>query len=216
MYPLQTSFGAQVFAQSADGSYTSELTMGGAKGDAYAKYIAKLGQEGVLDIAVDGAVAGQAFTDGKAPYIITGPWAIPGMTELGMDFTVLPIPSAGGEPSQPFVGVQGLFISAKSKNPVLANQFAQFLTTEKVQDMLYDVSHRSPALAASAAKVEDPIVAGFNAAGAAGAPMPAIPEMSSVWGFWGTTEAQIIDGQVDPVTGWEAMVANIQGTIDGA
>ena len=216
MYPLQTSFGAQVFAQSADGSYTSELTMGGAKGEAYAEYIAKLGQEGVLDIAVDGAVAGQAFTDGKAPYIITGPWAIPGMTELGMDFTVLPIPSAGGEPSQPFVGVQGLFISSESKNPVLANQFAQFLTTEKVQDMLYDVSHRSPALASSAAKVEDPIVAGFNAAGASGAPMPAIPEMSSVWGFWGTTEAQIIDGQVDPVTGWEAMVVNIQGAIDGA
>ncbi len=216
MYPLQTSFGAQVFAQSADGSYTSELTMGGDKGHAYAEYIAKLGQEGVLDIAVDGAIAGQAFTDGKAPYIITGPWAIPGMTELGMDFTVLPIPSAGGEPSQPFVGVQGLFISAESKNPVLANQFAQFLTTEKVQDMLYDISHRSPALAASAAKVEDPIVAGFSAAGASGAPMPAIPEMSAVWGFWGTTEAQIIDGQVDPATGWDAMVANIQGAIDGA
>lgn len=215
MYPLQTSFGAQVFGQNPDGSYTNELTLGGENGHAFAEYIAKLGKDGVLDIAVDGAVAGQAFGDGKAPYIITGPWGIPGMTELGMDFTVLPVPSAGGEPSQPFVGVQGIFISAKTKNPVLANQFVTgFLTTEEAQDMLYDSSQRSPALTASADKVTDPVIAGFNEAGAAGAPMPAIPEMSAVWGFWGTTEAQIIDGQVDPIVGWDSMVDNIQGAID--
>ncbi len=215
MYPLQTSFGAPVFEQNADGSYTSELAMGGEAGHAWAKYLAKLGAEGVLDIAVDGAVAGQAFGDGKSPYIITGPWGIPGMQEAGIDFTVLPVPSAGGEPAQPFVGVSGIFISAKSKSPVVANDFVvNYLTTEEAQDLLYESSKRSPALLASAEKVDDPVIAGFNAAGAAGAPMPAIPEMSAVWGFWGTTEAQIIDGQVDPIEGWDALVKNIQDAID--
>lgn len=215
MYPLQTSFGAPVFKQNADGSYTSELALGGDAGHAFAEYLAKLGADGTLDIAVDGAVAGQAFGDGKSPYIVTGPWGIPGMQEAGIDFTVLPIPSAGGQPAQPFVGVSGIFISAKSKNPVLANEFVvNYLTTEAAQDLLYESSKRSPALIASADKVDDPIIAGFNAAGAAGAPMPAIPEMSAVWGFWGTTEAQIIDGQVDPITGWDSLVANIQGAID--
>ena len=213
LYPLQTSFGAAVFAQNADGSYTSTLALGGEKGHRFAEYLAKLGSEGVLDDAIDGAVAGQAFNDGKAPYIITGPWAIPGLDELKMDYTVLPIPSAGGRPSQPFVGVQGLFISSRSANPVLANQFAMYLTTEEAQDMLYEASHRSPALAASAHTVADPVVAGFNEAGAAGAPMPAIPEMSAVWGFWGTTELQIIGGQVSPAEGWDAMVGNIQKAI---
>jgi arabinogalactan oligomer/maltooligosaccharide transport system substrate-binding protein len=214
LYPLQTSFGAPVFAQNADGSYTSELALGGENGNRFAEYLARLGAEGVLDDAIDGAVAGQAFTDGRVPYIITGPWAIPGMDELDMDYTVLPIPSAGGQPSQPFVGVQGLFISSQSANPVLANQFAMFLTTEEAQDILYDISHRSPALAASADKVDDPVVAGFTEAGADGAPMPAIPEMSAVWGFWGTTELQIIGAQVAPGEGWDAMVDNIQSTID--
>ena len=61
----------------------------------------------------------------------------------------------------------------------------------------------------------DALSAAFlNAAGANGAPMPAIPEMSAVWGFWGTTEAQIIDGQVDPIVGWDALVKNIQDAID--
>lgn len=214
LYPLQTSFGAPVFEQAADGSYTADLALGGDNGHAFAEYLADLGEQGVLDIAVDGAKAGQAFTDGESPYIITGPWAIPGMEELDMDFTVLPIPPAGDQASQPFVGVQGVFVSAKSENPVLASQFVNYLATEEAQDALYDSSHRTPALSASADKVDDPVVAGFNEAGANGAPMPAIPEMSAVWGFWGTTEAQIISGQVDPVEGWDAMVENIQGAID--
>ncbi|WBU39405.1 maltose ABC transporter substrate-binding protein [Homoserinibacter sp. YIM 151385] len=215
MYPLQSSFGAQVFEQNADGSYTSELAMGGEAGHAWAEYLAKLGEEGVLDIAVDGAVAGQAFGDGKSPYIITGPWGIPGMQEAGIDFTVLPVPSAGGEAAQPFVGVSAIFISAKSENPVLANDFAvNYLSTEAAQDLLYETSKRSPALVASADKVDDPVIAGFTEAGAEGAPMPAIPEMSAVWGFWGAAEAQIIDGQVDPIEGWDALVDNIQGAID--
>lgn len=215
LYPLQTSFGAPVFAQAEDGSYTSELALGGEAGHAFATYLASLGQQGVLDLAVDGDKAKQAFLDGQAPYIITGPWNTTAFTEAGMDISVLPVPSAGGQPAQPFVGVQGVFVSAKSANPVLANEFvANFLTTEEAQDLLYASSGRMPALTASADKVDDPILEGFNEAGKAGAPMPAIPEMSAVWSFWGTTEAQIVSGQADPATAWDQMVANIQGAID--
>jgi arabinogalactan oligomer/maltooligosaccharide transport system substrate-binding protein len=218
LYPLQTSFGAPVFEQAADGSYTDTLAMGGEAGHAYAEYLAKLGQEKVLDLSVDGDKAKQAFLDGQAPYIITGPWNTTAFEEAGMDISVLPIPSAGGEPAQPFVGVQGVFISAQSENPVLANELvANYLTTEEAQTMLYEEGGRLPALTASADKVEDPILQGFNEAGATGAPMPAIPAMSSVWSFWGATEAQIVGGQTaDPAGAWDAMVANIQGAIDGA
>ncbi len=61
----------------------------------------------MLDPAIDGDKAKQAFLDGKAPYMITGPWNTTAFTEAGMDISVLPIPSAGGQPAQPFVGVQG-------------------------------------------------------------------------------------------------------------
>ncbi len=217
LYPLQTSFGAPVFNQNPDGSYTSELGLGGESGDAFAAYLAKLGQEKVLDALIDGDKAKQAFLDGKAPYMITGPWNTTAFTEAGMDISVLPIPSAGGEPAQPFVGVQGAFISAKSANAVLANEFVvNYLTTEPVQTALYLAGGRAPALTASAEQVDDPILQGFNEAGATGAPMPSIPEMGSVWSFWGTTEVQIIDGQAtNPAEAWNTMVDNIQGAIDG-
>jgi arabinogalactan oligomer/maltooligosaccharide transport system substrate-binding protein len=215
LYPLQTSFGAPVFKQNADGSYTNELGLGGDAGTKFAAYLAKLGKEKVLDPAIDGDKAKQAFLDGKAPYIITGPWYTTAFKEAGMDISVLPIPSAGGEPAQPFVGVQGAFISAKTKNAVLANEFVvNYLTTEPVQTQLYQLGGRAPALTAAADKVDDPILKGFNEAGATGAPMPSIPEMGSVWSFWGTTEVQIIGGQAtDPAGAWNTMVTNIQDAI---
>jgi arabinogalactan oligomer/maltooligosaccharide transport system substrate-binding protein len=217
LYPLQTSFGAPVFKQAADGSYTNELSLGGDAGTKFAAYLQKLGQDKVLDPAIDGDKAKQAFLDGQSPYIVTGPWNTTAFKEAGMDITVLPIPSAGGQEAKPFVGVQGAFISAKTKNAVLANEFVvNYLTTEAVQDALYSTGGRVPALKASAAKIDDPILTGFNEAGATGAPMPSIPEMGSVWGFWGTTEVQIIGGQAaDPAAAWTTMVDNITAAIKG-
>ena len=215
LYPLQSSFGAPVFKQNTDGSYTKTLALGGDAGTAFAAYLAKLGTEKVLDLSIDGAKAKQAFLDGQAPYMITGPWNTSAFVAAGMDISVLPVPSAGGQPAQPFVGVQGVFISAKSKNPVLANELVvNYLSTEAAQDLLFKEGGRMPANAASAAKVNDPILKGFNDAGATGAPMPAIPAMSTVWAFWGATEAQIIGGQADPASAWTTMVANIQDAVN--
>ncbi|MDM7831518.1 sugar ABC transporter substrate-binding protein [Cellulomonas edaphi] len=217
LYPLQTSFDAPIFTQTADGSYTNELGLGGEKGEAFAKYLAKLGNEKVLLATLDGDKAKQAFLDGQTPYIVTGPWNTTAFKEAGMDISVLPVPSAGGSEAKPFVGVQGAFISSKSKNPLLANEFVtNFLTTEKVQTELYKAGGRLPALTASAEQVDDPVLKGFNEAGATGAPMPSIPEMGAMWAFWGTTEVQIISGQAkDPVKAWDKMVTNMQDAVDG-
>ena len=45
--------------------------------------------------------------------------------------------------------------------------------------------------------------------------MPSIPEMGSVWEFWGVTEAQILTG-ADPIPTWDKMVTDIQGALDAA
>ena len=133
LYPLQSSFGAPVFKQNTDGSYTKTLAPGGDAGTAFAAYLAKLGTEKVLDLSIDGAKAKQAFLDGQAPYMITGPWNTSAFVAAGMDISVLPVPSAGGQPAQPFVGVQGVFISAKSKNALLANEGLPAIETYDLQ-----------------------------------------------------------------------------------
>ncbi len=98
---------------------------------------------------------------------------------------------------------------------LLANDFlVNYLATDEAQLALYEAGNRPPALTSAAEQASsDPITAGFADVGADAVPMPSIPEMGSVWAFWGVTEANIISGQADPVASWDKMLADIQGAI---
>jgi len=214
MYPFQTSFGAPVFVQAADGTYTTELGLGGEPGHAFGTWLGAQGAAGVLDTAITYDIVVEKFKNGAVPYIVGGPWMIADFE--GMNVAIDPIPSAGGETASPFVGVQGFYVSAQSENTILASDFlVNYIGTEEAQTALYEAGNRPPALTAAAeAAAADPITAGFAAVAATAVPMPSIPEMGSVWAFWGVTEAQIVGG-ADPITTWDKMVSDIQGAIGG-
>jgi arabinogalactan oligomer/maltooligosaccharide transport system substrate-binding protein len=219
MYPFQTSFGAPVFETDDSGAYVPELALGGEAGAAFAAWLASQGPAGTgaLDTAITGDVAKEAFANGESAFMVTGPWNISAFTDAGLTVSVHPIPSAGGETATPFVGVQGFFVNAQSENQLLANTFLlDYVATDEVQTALYESGGRIPALtsASDAVAADDPIVAGFAAAGEVGVPMPSLPQMGSVWEFWGTTQADIISGDAsDPAAAWQTMVENIQGAI---
>jgi arabinogalactan oligomer/maltooligosaccharide transport system substrate-binding protein len=211
LYPIQTSFGAPVFMTDDTGSYTAEIGMGGEAGAAFANYLVTMSDAGAVSASIGPDQAKQAFLDGKSPYIVTGPWWTGDFVDAGLDISVLPVPSAGGEPSAPFVGVQGIYLSSQSENALLANQFLDWIATPDVQFNLYELAGRTPAMTEAADQVDDAILAGFGEAGAQGLPMPAIPEMGSVWSFWGQTQINIINGDVDdPAAAWTTMIENIE------
>lgn len=216
MYPLQTSFGAPVFGTDSDGAYdASQLAMDSDGGRAFAAYVAKLGAEGVLNTSLSGDVAKEAFINGQAPYMITGPWNVGDFVSAGINVGIEKVPSAGGQPSQPFVGVQGFFISAKSKNALLANEFVvNYLGTKDVQLAMYEAGGRAPALQSALDEIgDDPIVGGFAEVGKDGVPMPSIPAMDTVWADWGATEVALVNQQGDPTALWDQMTASIAGKI---
>ena len=200
MYPLQTSFGAPVFGTDDAGAYDADqLAMDSDAGRAFAAYVAKLGAEGVLNTSLSGDIAKEAFINGQAPYIITGPWNVGDFVNAGVSISIEKVPSAGGQPSQPFVGVQGFFISAKSKNALLANEFVvNYLGTKDVQLAMYEAGGRAPALQSALDEIgDDPIVGGFAEVGKDGVPMPSIPAMDTVWADWGATEVALVNQQGD-------------------
>jgi arabinogalactan oligomer/maltooligosaccharide transport system substrate-binding protein len=220
LYPLQTSFGSQVFAQNADGSYdSSQLVLGDAAGVEFSQWLATQGAagSGVLNANIDGDRAREFFIAGQSPYYLTGPWNIPAISEAGINYAIDPLPSAGGEDARPFVGVNGFFLSSKSTNALAATNFiVNYLSTEDAQLALFEVGGRPPALIAAyeTAAANDPDVAAFGEIGQTGAPMPAIPEMGAVWSDWGNAELQIIKGEGgDPATIWETAATNIQAKI---
>ncbi|SHJ34103.1 arabinogalactan oligomer / maltooligosaccharide transport system substrate-binding protein [Tessaracoccus bendigoensis DSM 12906] len=210
LYPIQTSFGAPVFKTDASGAYTAELGMGGPEGLAFANYLKKLADEKVVSVSLGGDQAKQAFIDQKTPYMITGPWNIADFEAAGIDVSVLAVPSAGGQPSAPFLGVQGVYLSSQSENALVANQFLDYMASKEAQDKLYELGGRTPALTESADAVDDPILAGFAEAGKEGQPMPALPEMGAVWTFWGSAQVSIITGAAAPEAAWTEMIANIE------
>lgn len=216
LYPFQASFGAPVFGTNATGGYDAKkLELGGANGDAFAAWLAQQGKAGVLSTSVTGDIAKEKFLAGKAPFFLTGPWNVADAQKAGITLAVDPIPSAGGKEATPFVGVQGFFISSKTKNKLAANEFlTNYIGTEKVQTELFKVGARPPALTAAFEKAaSDPIIQGFGKVGATGQPMPNVPAMGKVWQFWGVTQASIIGGKGDPAQLWQKMTSDIQAAI---
>ncbi|MBF9336349.1 extracellular solute-binding protein [Microbacterium lacticum] len=218
LYPFQTSFGNSVFARNADGSYDpSQLTIGDEAGQQFAGWLTAQGDTGtkVLNLNLSGDLAKEAFNAGKSPYFLTGPWNVADAQSAGVDVSVDVIPSAGGSAAQPFAGVQAFFLSAKSTNPIVANEFlVNYIATDDVQTKLFEAGGRPPALTESfEAAQSDPIVRGFATVGANAVPMPSIPEMGSVWDDWGKTEAALIKGSADPAADWVKMADAIKAKL---
>lgn len=215
LFPLQQSFGSSIFGQLPEGGYDpTQLTIGDENGIEFAKWLSQAAKDKVINPSVTYDIATGEFGKGRVPYIITGPWALATFDEGGVNYSVEEIPSPGGEPAVPFVGVQGFMVSAHSENALVANDFVvNYLGTEDAQQQLFEVGGRPSAMTSVfEASKSDPIYAGFGSVGAAGVPQPNIPAMDAVWTEWGKTEMQIIKGG-DPVKLWNAMTQRIQKAI---
>lgn len=200
-YPIVTSLGGYVFGLNADGSYNPEdIGIDSEGGLAAARYFAELSNQGVISIDTLYDVMIESFSTGASPFAITGPWALGAFDEAGVNFVVEPIPSVGGGEPRPFIGVQGFMVSAFAENPLIASTFVlDFMATQEAQQALFEAGGRPPAHTAAfeAVAAENPNVKGFGEAGQNGYPMPAIPEMGSVWQAWTDAYALVFTGS-DP------------------
>lgn len=215
-YPFQASFGAPVFEQGPNGFDPSKLAMGGANGETFAQWLAQQGKAKILNLNISQDISKDLFSKGQAAFILTGPWNLDAFKKAKIPYAISEIPTTGSDPATPFVGVQGFWMSAKSKNPVATQKFlVEYVGSEQVQYELFQVGNRAPANKAAFEKAKsDKDVAAFGAVGQKAVPMPNIPAMGNVWSDWGVTEAEIISGKAsDPKAAWQKMVAAIEKKI---
>ena len=78
---------------------------------------------------------------------------------------------------------------------------------------MQELGGRASAMPAVADASSDQDIKAFSDVAQKGALAPSIPEMRSVWEFWGDTEANIVAGTQAPADAWTAMVTNIQNAI---
>lgn len=202
LYPYLSAYGGGIFSVLDEGGFdgtqvildSEETIEGGEK-------LGWLGEEEALSTNQDASNVIPLFAEGKAAYMVSGPWAIGQISDAGIEYAIDPIPDFedGGETS-PFLGVQAFYVSAESKNPQIAQTFVQeFVTRPEVQVSLYEAGNRPPALIEAYEQVaaENDDIAAWGKAAEGGTPMPNIPQMNAVWGPLGKATADIVSGQ-DP------------------
>jgi maltose/maltodextrin transport system substrate-binding protein/arabinogalactan oligomer/maltooligosaccharide transport system substrate-binding protein len=198
-YPLFTGFGGYVFAQNPDGTYNpTDVGLDSAGGKAAMKEIDQMVKDGLLRKDVTGAIQESLFKEGKAAMFLTGPWNIEPMTKAGVNFGVAKIPAMTGE-ARPFVGVQGFMVSSFGKNKDSAKSFLlDYMATDEAMNAMFAADPRIPAWATTQAQVTDANVKAFMESASVGQPMPAIPQMSSVWADWTDAIKIVFQQQQDP------------------
>ncbi len=213
LYPFQTAFGAPVFGTDENGDYdATQLELG--KGGDFATWLGSQGKAGNFSTEITGDIASDKFTKGDAAFWLTGPWNVKVAQDAGINLSVDPIASPTDQPAVPFAGVKGFFVNEHSKNKLAATDFlVNYMGTQETQTRLFKSSAVLPALTASADEAaSDPVIAGFQKAGEKAVPMPAIPEMGTVFESWGVSQAAIINGK-DPAKTWKALVDKVTKAI---
>jgi maltose-binding protein MalE len=196
-YPILTGFGGYIFGRDAvtDAYDPSDVGLDSEGGLAYANELDQLVKDGLLRPAVDYGACLNLMTTGGAAFWMTGPWALGDFTASGVNFGVAPIPQMEETPA-PFVGVQGMMVSAFAPNKLLAQTFLnEYMATDEAMQALFDAGQRPPAWLPTAQGVTDENVLAFITSASTGNPMPAIPQMNDVWGAW-TTALDLIFTQV--------------------
>ncbi|QRN98595.1 extracellular solute-binding protein [Archangium violaceum] len=143
-------------------------------------------KDGILPAEPSSALITSLFNEGKAAMVFSGPWFL-GEIAKGVDYGLAPLPTldeAGGKPMRPWMTVEGVYISAPSKNTDAAFEVAKFLTSDEAAKVLALEGRQSPANLAvySDPKVQaDPQLKAFRDQVDTAVPMPNVPEMTMVW-----------------------------------
>ena len=143
------------------------------------------------DLATD--TADGAFSAGNAAMHISGPWNISSFQSAGIDFGVTTLPSLPGDdtPAASFSGTRGMFVSAYSDNAEEAAAFGEFLLTDEMQQLRYEVTG---ALPATGIEVSSEYAQGFISQLEYAFPMPSVPAMSAFWEASESASSNIFDG----------------------
>ncbi len=216
-FPIQTAFGGGVFGRSDDGSFDpSQVEIDSEGSIAAAEFLNQMREDGFYQPGGDYETVHTLFEQGDAAFLITGPWALERINDSGVPYAISAIP-AETAPGSPFLGAQGFMVNAFGEGQIEAQLFlTEFIATEEVMQALADATDRPSAFSpVLEGQMSDPTLAGFAEAGESAVPMPAIPEMASVWDAWGNAVVLIVQGSEAPDVAFKNAGEQIRTLIAG-
>ncbi|MCL1954393.1 MAG: extracellular solute-binding protein [Spirochaetes bacterium] len=213
-YPVYDGFGGAIFGKKADGSLDGKQVLMAEPGFvAGLEFLTAQVKKKLIPENIDWDGAHVLFESGKAPYCMTGPWALNRFKEAKIPYAVAKFPSVkkGGPAGNPFLGVQGMIISSVSPRKLLAQSFAvDFMAREENFKAIFQAEGRPSAWKSVFDAATDSDTRGFNAAGVKAVPMPSIPEMGYVWDAWVAAAALAFSGERSPADALRNAKAQIE------
>ena len=187
MYPLFSGLGGYIFGKTSSGAVNvKDVGLDNKVFRQNQALIDTWNKTGLINSKVDYGIAKTAFTTGKSPFWITGPWELEAIKALPFKYRVTAVPPivAGLKPV-PFLGAQGAMVTkyaAQHGVQTGANALVtQFIASAPFQAKLGAADGRTPANVIAQRNVQDAVLKAFTAAGNGGIPMPNVPQMGSVW-----------------------------------
>ncbi|MDR2702125.1 MAG: extracellular solute-binding protein [Spirochaetaceae bacterium] len=212
-YPVYDGFGGAIFGKKNDGSLDGKQVLIADPGfTAGLEFLTSLVKQKLVPENIDWDAAHVLFESGKAPFCMTGPWALTRFRTAGVPYAISKFPAVkkGGPASNPFLGVQGMIISSASPRKLLAQSFAvDFIARQENMQAIFDAEQRPSAWKSIFENSGDSDTKGFNAAGVSAVPMPSIPEMGNVWDAWVAAAALSFSGERSPADALQNAKAQI-------
>ncbi len=152
--------------------------------------------------------------EGKVGMWWTGPWAIAGLIEKGVDFGIMGM-------GKPFVGIKTLMVTQNGVdrgNDLAAIDVIKYFTGADAQKKLALVNKTIPAATAALNSPEvqaDPVIAAFGKALNIGIPMSNSPFASCQWAPVGDASLAVWSGEQQPQEAMDAAQAAIDTCVAG-
>ncbi|MAT43144.1 MAG: ABC transporter substrate-binding protein [Anaerolineaceae bacterium] len=203
--PIYFGFGVPSYVDEEGNGYlnTPEMIAG-------AEWLKKFSTVSLAENSYD--ICNAALAEGEVGMWWTGPWAVAGVEESGLNYGILQM-------GRPFVGIKTLMLSANAVDrgtAEVAVDVMKYFTSAEVQKKIALVNKTIPA--ATAALNDSEVsqltaVVGFGASLNLGVPMSPSPFSSAQWGPVGDASAAIWTGAAEPAQAMEDAEAALETAI---
>jgi arabinogalactan oligomer/maltooligosaccharide transport system substrate-binding protein len=211
---LMNAHGGQVFGPGAKPTIDSPQNVAAVK-----TMMKWYKQDGILPADPSSTLIASLFNEGKAAIVFSGPWFL-GEVQDKVKYAIAPLPivdEASGKPMKPWLTVEGIYVSAGSKNKEAAYKFGEFLVSKDAGTVLALEGGQLPT---NKAVYDDPKVAanptirGFRKQLETAVPMPNYAEMTLMWSPVTTAMNKIVKGAATPEVALKEAQQTVAGNIE--
>ena len=200
-------------------SAEGKLTIATPEGAAAMAFARSLVARQIAPEHAEGPLVATLFNEGKAATVMSGPWFQADIAKgVPWKLATLPIVSATGKPAMPFVGAEGILMSARAHDKAaafaamdeLAGDVAAIDRARRAHQIVPNVNaYADPEVAA------DPVLGAFRAQLEHAVPMPNDTRMRMVWIPYKDALGEVLSGRGDPTERLLDTERKVEGYIRG-